>query len=303
MNKYLKIILLGIIIMQCSCQSEPVDIQLNLEKGKEYTQNMTSKFTTIVEVTGQKMNIAITIKGQMSYLVENVSDTAYYVTVRFNKLSMALQSPVGTVIIDSESTDEDDFISEGFKQIIVDKPFYIILLKNGKISSVDMNDFWENSENAITDDMLPEQREQFIEQMKQAFGENAFKGSIEQVTAIFPDKSVRKGEKWQIQIELNSNFSGTMISEYELAAIKEDCFIIKGTSTISTNGLKDAVMPSSGGKPMKFDVNGTATSEIKIDKNTGWIIESSVIQTIKGKGVIDGMEIPIEMIGDTQITK
>ena len=302
MKRSSKMFLLSVVItMQCACNSTPVEIKLNLEKGKEYTQSNTTTVTTKISFPdGNRMDMPVTIVGMMSFIVESESDTAYLVEGRYKKLSMTMKMPQGySMTFDSESA--DDLMSKSFKGI-VNNPFRVILLKNGRVFSVDMTAFWEKLDSALAE--LPfEQKEQIVEQTKQAYGEKAFKGSLEQAFAFLPEKPVDKGEKWQTKIELNANFPATMDSEYKLEKITKDYLTITGTSNISTNGLQNAITESSSGELMKYDLTGTATSTIKIDRNTGWIIEATVKQTLKGKSIIGGMEMSMEMIANMKYTK
>ena len=302
MKRGLKMVLLNVaLILQCSCNSTPVEIKLNLEKGKEYTQSNISTLTTKIGFPdGSTMDMPITIAGIMSFIVESESDTAYLVEVKYKKLSMTMKMPQGvSMTFDSESA--DDIMSKSFKGI-VDNLFKIILLKNGRVSSVDMSAFWDKFDSSL--EWLPlMQKEQVFEQIKQAYGEKAFKGSFEQVFAFLPEEYVEKGEKWHTQIELNANFPATMDSEYRLEKIAKNYLSIIGTSNISTNGLQDAITQSTSGELMKYNLTGTATSNIKIDRKTGWVIEATIKQTLKGKSIIGDVEMSMEMIGNMKYTK
>ena len=301
MKRSLKMFLLNIaVILQCSCNSAPIEIKLNLEKGKEYIQKNTSTVTSKMGFPdGTKMDMSMTIAGVMSFIVESESDTAYLVEAKYKKLSMTMKMPQGAMTFDSDS--EDDIMSKSFKGI-VGNPFKVILLKNGRVSSVDMYAFWEKFDSSL--EWLPfTQKEQVVEQVKQAYGEKAFKGSFEQIFAFIPEKYVDKGEKWHTQIELSANFPATMDSEYKLQKIAKDYLTIIGTSNISTNGLQDAIVQSSSGELMKYNLTGTATSNIQIDRNTGWVIEATIKQTLKGKSVIGDMEMSMEMIADMKYAK
>ncbi|MDL2231312.1 DUF6263 family protein [Porphyromonadaceae bacterium OttesenSCG-928-L07] len=303
MQRILKITLLAIAVMlQYHCKSAPIEIKLNLEKGKEYSQTSTSIMTTKTGFTNeQTMDMTITLAGKISYLIEDVSDSAYVIEVRYKKLLMKMEAQQGAMTFDTENA--NDIMSTGLS-FLVDNPFKIVLLKNGKVSSVDMTLFWGKIETSLAKFALPAmQQEQFMQQVHQAYGEKAFKGSFEQGFYFFPDKAVNKGEKWQIQIELYTNFSSLINSEYELAEIEKDCLTITGVSIITTDGLQDAIMPSSNAEVMKYDLTGTATSNIKVDRNTGWVIESNTKQAIKGKSSIGNLEMTMEMIGDLNITQ
>ena len=58
--------------------------------------------------------------------------------------------------------------------------------------------------------------------------------------------------------------------DYSIASSDKD-------ATVETNGI-----------PMKYDMSGDMTSNIKVDKNSGWIIEATIIQDIKGDITMEG---------------
>jgi len=128
------------------------------------------------------------------------------------------------------------------------------------------------------------------------------------VTAIFPDNPVNKGDKWTIKTNLESGMAALMTTEYEFTDLGSDYAMIKGNSVIETED-KDAYIESNG-MPMKYDLTGSMISEIKVDKETGWIIEANINQEIKGDAYIkgnpqlpNGMKIPMIMKNEMTIAK
>lgn len=143
-------------------------------------------------------------------------------------------------------------------------------------------------------------------QIMNAYGAEALKGNIEMATAIYPDKPVNKGDNWTIHTNLESGMSAKVSTLYEYADLTADYALIKGNSTIETED-KDAYIEANG-MPMKYDLKGSMQSEIKVDRKTGWIIETKINQQIKGDAYIkenpqmpNGMKIPMTMIHETVI--
>ncbi len=60
---------------------------------------------------------------------------------------------------------------------------------------------------------------------------------------------------------------------------------------------------------LKYNITGNQTGKLKIDKDTGWIIESEIQQNLKGKMILtnefmpDGMTIPITIKSKTTTRK
>lgn len=289
-----------------SYQTQNSDLSLKLEKGKEYKQITNSKATIIQEVNGQKMNMVMTIKGTMTFLVKDITENGYNMDAKFEELSMSMQMPQGLMEFSSEKNDANDIFST-ILGAMKDKAFGITMSKTGKITDVkNVEALWSTAINTF--DQLPEmQKEQIKAQIMKAYGGEALKGNIEMVTAIYPDSPANRGDKWTINTKLESGMSANMTTDYEFAELTSEYALIKGKSTIVTAD-KDAYIESNG-MPMKYDLTGSMDSEIKVDKNTGWIIEATINQKIEGDTYIkenpqlpNGMKIPMTMINDMVIT-
>jgi len=305
MRKIINLLLLTIALT--SCQVQKTVLTLNLEKGTEYRQVTNSKATIIQDIYGQKINMVMTIKGEMSYTVVSVNPSDYDLEVKYESLSMTMELPLGKMEFSSEKNDEQDIFSTLLSKMI-GTTFNVKMAKNGKILEVKNID--SRFESLFEDfSHIPEdQLAQYKAQITKAYGAEAFKGSIEMVTAIFPDSPVNKGDKWKIKTNLESGMAALMTTEYEFTDLGSDYAMIRGNSVIETED-KDAYIESNG-IPMKYDLTGSMISEIKVDKETGWIIEANINQEIKGDAYIkenpqmpNGMKIPMIMKNEMTITK
>jgi len=288
------------------CQAQKAELILKLDAGKEYKQNTSSKATVSQEINGQTMVITMIIKGVVSYLVKTVNESDYDMDVRYQSLSMSMQMPQGNMEFNSDKKDESDVFSLILGQII-DKPFGVKMTKKGKILEVkNIESIWGSMLNKFPK-LSEAQLAQMKAQLMKAYGEEAFRGNIEMVTAIFSDNSVSKGETWTINTKLEAAMSANMATVYKFLEKTDDYILIVGESTIETAD-KDAYIETNG-MPLRYDLTGTAVSEIKIDATTGWIIEAKTNQELGGDTYIkendkipNGMKIPMKMINETLIT-
>jgi hypothetical protein len=298
-------LILGVILLT-SCQAKSIDLKFNLEKGKEYKQVTSSKISIIQEINGQKINMGMTLNGNMTFLVKAVNSNNYNMDVKFTQLSMAMQMPQGTVEFSSEKNDANDIFSS-ILSAMKNKAFSITMSKSGKVLDVNKVDFlWEAAINEFKQ-LSDIQKQQIKAQIVKAYGAKALKGNIEMVTAIYPNKSVNKGDQWTVNTQLESGMSANMTTNYEFSDLTSEYAFIKGNSTIKTAN-KEAYV-NTNGMPMKYDLTGTMLSEIKVDKNTGWILEAKMNQEIKGDAIIkenpqlpNGMKIPMTMKSEMLIT-
>lgn len=295
------------VIAVTTSQAQKVQLALNLEVNKEYKQNTNAKATIVQDISGQKMTMVMIVKGNMTYLVKAINDNEYDMEVRYESLNVEMQLPQGSMMFSSEKLDENDVFSMILSEM-KDKPFQVIMEKNGKIKAVkNVESLFASAFNKFPD-LTEAQKEQIKSQLMKAYGEEAFKGNIEMLTAIFPDKSVSKGDQWEIKTKLESGMSANMTTVYTLEENTPTYNLIRGDSKIETED-KDAYVDTNG-MPMKYDLSGTMTSEIKVDRKTGWIIEARTNQEVTGDAYIkgnpqmpDGMKIPMELKSETLISE
>lgn len=290
-----------IILFLCitTLQAQKTDLSLHLEEGVTYKQVTNATITTDQEFEGQKMNIGMIMSGTMSFLVKKATPSEYIMHATFDALKMTMQLPQGEMVFDSESNDENDVFSKLFSSVI-NKPFVIVMNHVGEILDTQgVEELWSKMI-----DQFPEisqaQREQLKAQLLKAYGEKALKGNIEMVTAIYPDSPVKKGDTWVVNTKLEAGMAAKIKTDYEFVEITDEYALIKGTSSIITED-KDASIEMNG-MEIQHDLTGTMTSVIKVDKNTGWIIESTIAQEIAGDTYIkenpqipNGMKIPLKM--------
>lgn len=217
-----------------------------------------------------------------------------------------MQTPQGAM----EFSSDDGSTQNVFSRIvtaIIDKPFKVIMDKQGEVIDVQgVEDLWENAVNQF--DEVPEmQKEQIKSQLMNAYGNKALKGNMEMMTRIFPDHAVTIGDEWAVRTNLEGAMHASVDSKYQLAEINSDHVLINGNSVIETADEEKYV--EMGGMELRYDVKGSMTSEIKVDKASGWIIEAKISQKMKGDSHIkrnpqmpDGMTIPMETTTEMVVT-
>jgi len=308
-NKYTMKYLFSLLLISgisLSAQAQKIKLALHLTKGNTY--NMVTNTTSAIKqtVNGVDNHIEITISGTTSFKVLNADDSLYYMEVNYKSLSLKMQLPNGPVNYDSQKKDPNDFMSSILGGL-VNKPFTATFTKSGKVKSV------ENVENMISAvlDSFPQvqgpQKEQIKNQFLQSFGAKAIKGSIELATAVFPETPVSKNDKWTINTSLESAMSAKVSTVYQLTDISPTSYVIHGEGTLATNAADD--FKKVGEMPMKYNMTGTMTADIKADKVTGWISESKSKQVISGTvdikdnpKVPGGLSFPMSVVNESVTT-
>jgi hypothetical protein len=250
------------------------------------------------------MEMAVT--GTLTFLVTSVTDSGYHMDARFETLAMSMKTPQGAMNFSSENDDSSDIFSSILREM-KDKPFTVTMAGSGEITRVgDVGKLWEAVINQFSQ-LSEMQKDQMKAQMLNSYGDKALKGNIEMVTLLYPSHAVRIGDKWTIHTNLESGMSARVASEYEFTEMTADHIFLKGVSKIETTD-KDAYIESNG-MPLKYNLKGNMSSEIRADRQTGWIKEAKINQEIVGDAQIKdnpqvpgGMTIPMTITSVIVIT-
>lgn len=292
------------IVLIFSTELKESDLGLNLKVGETYSQSYTSKNTITQTINGIEQVIKMEITGGMDFNVKEKIANGYLIDASYSVLIMKINSPMGEMIFSSESK-ENDVFSIPMKNI-VNKEFNIEMLKNGTIGKIENLD---NIFDAMFDsfpEIPAEQKQQILAQLRQAYGEKAFKGNIEMITAIFPDQKVKVGESWKNSVKLESGMPGFMNNTFTLTQANPDNILIDETSVITTEN-KDAYV-NVNGMPTRYNLTGKMKTSYKLDPQTNWIVEGTIEQEISGDVEIKDnpnlpgdMSIPMIMTNDMTV--
>ncbi len=254
------------------------ELGLNLKVGETYFQNMTSELEIEQTIEGMTQKVTLNIFGNMGYRVTDYINSEYSMTVSFTQIGMNMITPEGTVIMSSENPSEDIFSS--FMKNMLGREYNIKMNRNGTISEItNIDSLFSNLFNGVPK-VSEEQKQLIVDQLKPAFGEKAFKGNTEMITAIFPSGKVSIGESWSNNIKLESRMSGNLQNTFTLTEWNSNEIIITGISEFST--VEETEDSQYLGLPSKYNLTGKFTSTHKLDPESNWILESTVEQNISG---------------------
>lgn len=270
--------ILAAIILIFSANEKKADLGLNLKTGETYSQIYISNTTITQTIYGMEQVIKMDITGGMDFHVNENLGESYLMSASYSSLIMKMNTPMGEMLFSSESDGVDVFST--LIKTIIGKEFTLEMSRDGTISKI------ENLDNIFKDmfESFPQfteaQKQQILTQLQQAYGEKAFKGNIEMITAIFPNKEVKVGEKWENSVKLESGMAGFMNNTFTLVDVNSDAIIIEGTSQISTED-KDAYLEVNG-MPTRYNLTGETKSSYKLDPESNWVVEGKIEQEISG---------------------
>ncbi|WP_282127048.1 DUF6263 family protein [Marinifilum flexuosum] len=286
-------------------QAQKYELALNLEVGKEYIQKSNAKMTITQNFNGMPIEIGMNVKGDYTFKIMGAENNQYNMEVKYTVVEMEMESAQGKSSFSSKTPSEQDIMSTMLSRMI-DKPFTMIMSQSGKVIEIKGID---NLFGSLFEgyDLTEQQKEQILAQLKQSYGAKAIKGSFEQITAIYPEQKVKLGKTWSTETSIEAGMSVNLTTNFVLKAANTDYFLIHGEGNLASN--PDAPYIKQNGMDMKILVDGQLTSEIKIDRKTGWIIDATIVQNLSGNTELkaseqmpDGMSIPMTIKSKSVIT-
>lgn len=280
-------------------------LELNLEKGKSYHQNLKSVMHLKQEINGQAMDITVNMNANLAFDIQEATDESYTAKVHYNKMNLAMETPMGQTEFKSEANESSPIMDKIMKKF-TENSFIVELNKNGTVKSVSGMDALINSLLTDLDSVPPIQINQIKSQLNEAFGEDALKSNIEMMTAIFPNTPVKVDDTWTSNITLKTAFKSSIENQFTLVEYNDNEAVLEGMANISSKQTEPQQL---NGMNATFDLAGTMKSTITIDTKSGWISNASVQQDIKGDVDVEanalmpnGMQIPMSVITDITIT-
>lgn len=267
-------------------------LRLNLEKGDHYQMTMTSDNNVDQEMMGQQMKIHQMMEFAMSYKVLDVlPDKNYVIEYSFDKLKMDMDINGQKMIIDSESTSDD----QASKNIIEMTSMKLKFTMNsmGKIQSIEGIDGYMNKIAG---------NPQLTQTLSMFTNEENFKSSFGQYLGYFPEGEVEVGSTWDSSIIMPGLMNMGMNMHYTVNDIINDQIILGVDSNVNIDNPIE-----NNGMKIQMKTTGTQTGTMKVDLKNGFVGTTDINQKFDMKMKFNNpesgeeMEIPMIMNAVTKV--
>ncbi len=285
-----KTLLLLLVIFTVNLQAQKFSLRMNLVKGTTYYQNTSGEMVIKQHIQDQDIAINMIITGKMSYKVTKIDDGVYDMEVRYLNMAFSMDMPGGKMEFSAE---KDDTFSLMLKALI-DKPFGMKLTAQGRVTELTgLNALFDKMMDGFDVDEM--QKAQLKAQLEQSYGEGAIRKNFETTFSFFPENPVGIGEKWTVKTQLDGGLTADIKTTYELKSVSGDYYILSGNANITPSKSDDS------GKVLQ-DVSGTMTSDIKLNKATGWVSSAKINQIVDGKFEVNDEKATMKMVNEIILT-
>jgi hypothetical protein len=290
MKMNLSIVLL--IAAAFGCKSEPEKITIKLQKGQAYSQHMSLTSSNEQTINGAKTASTTISESESRLEVMEVKDTVYTLKVTFGKIATKMVKDGDT--IDTSKGAAGNPTTELLPKLN-GKSYTMLMSHTGRVLEVKGLD-------AAFDDLfnnMPVAAEAVKVMMRKSlasvYGDSAIRKTAEMSSALYPAKAVVQGDTWAAENSGgNSILTPKVKGIYTLDKVTNSEYLISNKSTIEVKNSPTPVEMNNFS--MKFAVSGTMTSNSKVDRKTGMILEMKAVQNISGVVNLKSPSLPEEIV-------
>ncbi len=295
-----------LIAISISCGKSKIEIRLNLQKEQSFLM----LFHTDMKMTQKFMGMPIEMdmKMDMDLKFENTgqdNDSNYLMKVTYQALKYQMKAQGQLISFSTENASNDTLMDKVFRNI-KGKSFDLKISKSGKIVEISKLD---SLSDYLFGNMSDTSRmKEFSELFNKNFGEESIRNNFGIFFGFYPENPVSVGDKWMNTTSVKSFFALNIENNYQLINDNNNLYEISVQSNMKTDIKNEQVEIK--GMQMKFNMKGTQSGNIKIDKKTSWITDSEVKQKVTGDAIISkagiagggNFAIPYSMESTTKIS-
>lgn len=253
-------------------EDDSYTFQYNLKKGETYPFLLKISQNQSMSAAGQSMNLSSSRTVDFDYLVEEANENKFKLKATFKGFSESFKSPTGeTLSYDTNSSkpsDTDVAQSWTIYKAITGQSFTLEMDNKGKVLSVNgLEKVVSNSLSKLKNDFSAEEQSQIKELLKVSLSSEAIKTQFEESLNIFPEKSLKIGEKWD---DTQNISEGPVKGQNKVTRTFKE--IKDGNAKITVDGVQDVSgNDSQNGVTAVMKNHATLNGFVDLDVETGWI--------------------------------
>ena len=199
---------------------------------------------------------------------------------RLTRITVKSEGQGQSQVFDSEG---EDVLGQAIKSLM-GKPLKMIISRRGEvIEQMPAEDvFYTVADSILATQYARRRREQSIEQIKQLFSQNTIKSVVQAGLTKFPDREMTIPSVWTDE-EPSQELGAIITVQQRLTGISDNRASITAKSVIMPD--PNATKSETAQRMEQISGNGEATSVI--DTQSGWVIESSGTQSLRGELVVE----------------
>lgn len=262
-------------------EDESYTFRYNLKKGETYPFNLVISTEQSISSGGQSMTIRSTNTVVFDYFVEDVKDNQFTIRATFKRFAESSKSGNESIAYDTDLARPKDTqvaINWIIYKAVIGQNFHLIMNNKGKVVSVTgLDKIVSNVMTKVKPEFKPEEQKQIKDMLDYSLSTESIKSQFEESLNIFPDKSLKVGEKW----EDNQNISeGPVKGQANVTRTFKE--IKDGKATIEVKGVQNvsgSQMNPQSGISAQMKNKATLSGTVDLDFETGWIKKAKITKS------------------------
>lgn len=251
-----------------SLTGKDIKLAYKLEKGQKFTLQINNRQNISMSMMGQSMTLAQNANLTQLVTVADKSSEGYTLELKYEQIVFKQNAMGMELQYDSKNPDNSNpmvaQLSETFKKSL------------------------ENTITAVIDNRgMP-----VSNNAKEVVGNNNLTGFESGMMVVYPEKSLKVGESWDIQLKPDPTSDFVINSTYKLESVKGNVAKISYTGTITGTEINGA----------SAKVNGELSGTMDVNTTNGWVIKAGMNQKIDMEVEESGMKMPMTLSIFTEIT-
>lgn len=256
---------------------ESYQFRFNLKKGETYPFQLKINQNQSMSAGGQKMNVTSSRSVDFDYLVEEVKGNQFTLKATFKGFGESFKSPTGESMSfhtsQAKPSNPDVASSWSIYKAISGQSFQMDVNNQGKVLAVKgLDKVRSNAMNQLKNQFNQEEQTYIQGLLDVSLSNDAIQSQFEESLNIFPDKSLKIGEKWEDKQNISEGpVKGHNTVTRTFEGIKD------GKATIKVNGIqKVSGKETHEGITAVMQNDATITGSIDLDLTSGWLSKVNV---------------------------
>ncbi len=283
-----------IVLVFSHCSKDLYPLKFNPQSGVSY--KFTSKLTQVIaqEMMGQKVNMEQ--KMGFEYLFKIIDAPAggdASIEVTYSRITLDVDNEMMKIHFDSDNIkpEDNDNAMVAVFSALKGVQYNMVVGQDGSVKKMEglekMISQMVESLGAVSK-LSEAEIEEMHQTMKNEYSEEKLRNQMENTFRIFPPKDVGVGDKWTLNKKIDGIVPIDSETHYQLKSLDESFAIIDMESEFDTKEEVDI-------QGMKAKLKGKQSGFFKVDKESGFIMESTMDQEFSGNMEMMGMSIPLSI--------
>ncbi|MFA7615745.1 MAG: DUF6263 family protein [Moheibacter sp.] len=262
-------------------EDESYTFRYNLKNGETYPFKLVVNSNQSLTSNGKTIKVHSSRTVIFDYRVEKVQNNQFTINATFKKFAESSDSPMGQLSYDTDKAkpaDKEVSISWSIYKAITGQNFNMVMNNKGKVISVTgLDKIIANVMTKIKGDFNAEEQKQIKELLDYSLSKESITSQFEESLNIFPDKSMKVGEKWE---DTQNISEGPIKGQNRVTRTFKE--IKDGKAIIVVDGVQEVsgtnVEPNSG-ITAAMKNKATTNGQVDLDYETGWIKSGKITKT------------------------